>query len=146
MDISIFSFSINIFKSLLKLSHNIESVLTSSIFLPRKSAISNPFDLSYRFQDMLQNKKATWRWRHNDNNRFFHLLKEKNAYPLNNWNNHFYSNDSKKFHTTQTTVSLIQGNNDRNLLWEHNPDNYILSLSWNIHTNHLHSTTSTTSS
>ena len=142
MNISIFSSTINIFKSLLKPSHNIESVLSSSISLLRKSAMFNSFDFAYRFQDMLQNKKAMWRCRHNANNRFFHLLREKNAYALNNWNNHFHSNDSKKFHT----MEIMKVNNDRNLLWEHNPDNYFLSLSWKIHTYHLHSTTSTTSS
>ena len=38
---------------------------------------------------------------------FFTWLKEKNIYALNNWNNHFYSNDSKSFHTMQTTISFI---------------------------------------
>ena len=46
-------------------------------FKQRKSAIFSPFDLAYRFQDTLQNKKATWRCYHNANNQFFHLLKEK---------------------------------------------------------------------
>ena len=59
MNISIFSSPINIFKSLLKPRHNIESVLSSSFFLLRKSAIFSPFDLAYRFQYMLQNKEDT---------------------------------------------------------------------------------------
>ena len=46
MNVSIFSSPINIFKSLLKPSHNIESsVLTSSVFLSYKSAI---LDLAWR--------------------------------------------------------------------------------------------------
>ena len=44
---------------------------------------------------------------HNANNRFFLPEKKKNIYTLNNLNNHFYSNDSKSFHTTQTTIPLI---------------------------------------
>ena len=42
INVSIFSFPINIVKSLF---HNIESVLSSSIFLSHKPAIFNPFDL-----------------------------------------------------------------------------------------------------
>ena len=53
MNIYIFSSPINNFKILLKPSHNIESVLFSSLFLSHKSAIFNPFDLA-RFQDMFQ--------------------------------------------------------------------------------------------
>ena len=37
-------------------------------------------------------------------------------------------------------------NNDRNILWGHNADNYFLNLSWNVHTYYLHSTIFTTSS
>ena len=45
----------------------------------------------------------------------------------------------------QPNLWLI-ANINRNMLWGHNADNYFLNLSWNIHTYHLHSTTSTTSS
>ena len=40
----------------------------------------------------------------------FFTLRVKNTYvyALNNLNSHFYSNDSKNFHTTQTTIFLIQ--------------------------------------
>ena len=39
---------------------------------------------------------------------FFNLCKrKKKTYALNNWNKHFYFNDRKSFHTTQTTISLI---------------------------------------
>ena len=46
MNVYIFSSSINIFKILLKSSHDIESVLSFSIFLLHKSAIFNPLDLA----------------------------------------------------------------------------------------------------
>ena len=32
-------------------------------------------------------------------------------------------------------------NNDRNLLWGHNADNFFFNFNWNMHTYHLHSTT-----
>ena len=76
-NISIFSTPINIFKSLLQPSHNIESVLTSFIFLLCKSEIFNPSDIAYHFQDILLNKKAMWWCGQNTNNWFFHLLREK---------------------------------------------------------------------
>ena len=46
MNFYVSSSAINIFKSLLKPSHNIESVLSFSIFLTLKSAIVNPLDLT----------------------------------------------------------------------------------------------------
>ena len=45
MNVYIFSFPINIFKMLLKAIHNIESVLSSPIFLSHKTDIFNLFDL-----------------------------------------------------------------------------------------------------
>ena len=48
MDVSVFSFPINTFKSFSKPSHNVKFVLSSSIFVPHKSAIFNQFDLAYK--------------------------------------------------------------------------------------------------
>ena len=64
MNVYIFSSSINNLKILLKSIHNIESVLSSSIFLSHKLSIFNPpsIDLA-RFQDMLQ-KAASKQERH----------------------------------------------------------------------------------
>ena len=143
---------INIFKILLKSSHNMESVLSSSIFLSHKSAKFNPFDLAALrsvtcFQDMLQNKKVTWRCEHNANNRFFTCLREKNIPLL--WTTKttiFIRMIARVFiQRTQPHLSFI-ANNDRNTLWGHNADNHFLNLSWNKNTYHLHSTTLTTSS
>ena len=50
MNVNIFWCHINVFKILLKFSHNIESVLSSLILLSHKSAIFSPLDLA-RFQD-----------------------------------------------------------------------------------------------
>ena len=146
MNLSIFSSTINIFKSWLNPCHNIESVLSSSIFLLRQSAIFNPFDLVYHFQDMLQNKKATWQCRHNANNGFFHLLREKMSMLWTTETTTFIRMIARNFIQRKQPFLWFNANNDKDLLWERNPDNYFLSLSWNIHAYHLHSTTSTISS
>ena len=146
MNISILSSPFNIFKSLLKPSHNIESVLSSSIFLSSKSVVFSPFyPTSTVFKICFKNKKITRRCGQNAR-RSFCLIKKKVSV----------------FWTTETIIFIriiarasIQRNqpylwfiayNDRNMLGGHNVDSYFLNFSWNIRRYHLHSTTSTTNS
>ena len=142
MNVYIFSPPINIFKILLKSSHNIEYVLSSSIFLSDKSAIFNPFDLTC-FQDMFLKRKMSRDSANTMLTTNFDLPKRKKIPML--W-------------TTETTIFIrkvgivfMQGkqsylwfiaNNDRNMSQRHNTDNFSLNLSWNIHAYHVHSLTS----
>ena len=58
-EVYIFSSHINLFKILLKVSHNIESVLAFLIFLLLKSTIFSPLDhLAARFQDFFRTRKS----------------------------------------------------------------------------------------
>ena len=68
--------------------------------MSHKSAIVNPFDLARFKSGERANTTLT--------TDFFTYLKEKRTiYALNNEITHFYSNDSKSFHTTQITITLI---------------------------------------
>ena len=127
MNFYIFSYHINNFKILLKSSHNIESVLFF-FNLSVTQVTSQPYSIqsiSPAFKSCLkrplQNKKVTWRCEHNPNNQFFYLTKRKKISML--W-------------TTETTILFFLFfdalQNDRNMLWGHNADNYFLNLSWNI--------------
>ena len=113
--------------------------MSSSIF-PLLTQVSHIQSIQSRlpfqdgFQDMLQNKKATWRCRHNANNRFFHLLREQL------WTTEtttFIWMIARNFTQWKQPFLWFNANNDRNLLWEYNPDNYFLSLGWIILTYHL---------
>ena len=75
-----------------------------------------------------------WRCEHNANNHFFfYLPKRKKIYALNNWNNHFFSRMiTRVFVSCKQSYLWFIANNDRNMLWEHNADNYFLNLNWNI--------------
>ena len=124
MNVYIFSSPINNSKILLKSSHNIEPVLfffnfsvtqvTSHLYSIH--LISPTFRAC--FKRPLQNKTVTWRPEHNSNNQFSYLTKRKKISMLP---------------TTETTILLFDSKqNDRNMLWGHNTDNYFLNLSWNI--------------
>ena len=119
MIISIFSSPINIFKSLLKPSYNIESVF----LLPFFSYASQPYSVYSIsltvFRTCFKKKRATQRCGHNANNQFFHLFREKNTYALDNWNKHFHSRnfmerannhtfDSKQIMTENRYENTIQ--------------------------------------
>ena len=58
-----------------------------------------------------------WRYRHNANNRVFYLKRKNNTHALNNWNKHFYWNDSKGFHTTQNLKTYNEGTTQTNAFW-----------------------------
>ena len=129
MNVYIFSSPINTFKSFLKSSHSIKSFLSSIIFLSHKSTIFNLFDLAH-FQDMPENKKATWRFEHNANNRFFYVLQKKKILML--WTTEtaiFIRLIARVFKQRKQPYLWFIANNDRNMLWGHNTDNYFLNLS-----------------
>ena len=146
MNLYIFLSHINIFKILLKCSHNIEFVLSSSIFLSQKSAIFNPFDLA-RFPDLLQNENVMWQCEHDTSNRFIYLPKRQKIPML--WateTSNFIRIIARVFIQPKQPYLWFIAHNDRNMSWGHNADNYFLNLNSNIHTYHLHSRTSTNSS
>ena len=112
--------------------------------LTYKPAIFNPFDLAC-FQDMLQNKKVTWRCEHSANNRIFTCLRKKIPMLWATETTIFIQMIARVFVQSKQPYLWFIASNDRNMSWGHNPDNYFLNLSWNIDTYHLYSTTSTTS-
>ena len=121
MNVYMFSYHTKI---LLTSSRNIESVLFF-FSLSVTQVTSQPYSIqsiSPAFKTCLkrplQNKKVTWRCEHNPNNQFFYLTKRKKISML--W-------------TTKTTILFFNPlQNDRNMLWGHNADNYCFNLSWNI--------------
>ena len=82
---------------------------------------------------MLQNKKTTWRCRLNANNRFFHLLREKILMLWTTETTVFIRMIARNFIQRKQPYLWLKANNDRNLVWEQNSDNYFLSLNWNTH-------------
>ena len=115
MNVSLFSSPINIFKSLLKPSQicfvfskcslaqvgHIPSI-RSCLRYPRlwTAAVFRACFKTGKSRDGTDTTLTT----------DFFYLRENNIHAMNNWNNgnnHFYSNDIKGFHTTQTTIYLI---------------------------------------
>ena len=98
-------------------------------------------------QDMPQNKKVKWQCKHNAKNLFFYLSKRKRYLCSEKLKQPFFFRMiARVFVQCKQSYLWFIANNDRNMLWGHNAVNYFLNLSWNIHTYHLHSITSTTSS
>ena len=95
------------------------SVLSSSILLSHKPAIFNPFDPA-RIQDVLQNKKVTWRCKHNTNNRFFYLTKRKKPILWTTQTTIFIHMIARVFIQRKQPYLWLIANNDGNILWGHN--------------------------
>ena len=145
-NVYIFSSHINSFQILLKFSHNIESFLSSSIFLSHKSVMFNLLDLAC-FQDCFRTRKLPDDANTRLTTDFFYQPKRKKIPML--WTTEttvFIRMIPKVFTQRKRPYLWIIANNDRNMLWGHTTDNHFLILSCNIHTYHLYSTTSTTSS
>ena len=112
---------INNFKILLKSSHNIESVLLFFNFSVTQD-ISQPYSIhsvssdfrTYASKGRFKTRKSHDGCKYNSNK----LTKRKKISVL--W-------------TTEITMWFFDSwQNDRSMLWGHNPDNYFLNLSWNI--------------
>ena len=136
MNIYIFSSPINIFQILLKSSHNIESVLSGSIFLSHKSAIFDPFKIR-KSRDGANTTLTT---------DFYTCLRQKKNPALNNWKTIFIRMIARVFIQRKQPYLWFIANNYTDMSWVHNSDNYFFNFSWNIHTYHLHYATSRTSS
>ena len=144
MNIYIFSSPINIFKILLKSSHNIKSVLSSSIFLSHKPAIFGPFK-TRKSRDGANTTLKTG---------VSTCPRQKPPPPPPTLPPLLWTTETTIFirmiarvfiQCKQPYLWFIE-NNDTNISWVHNSDNYFFKFSWTIHTYHLHYATSTTSS